>query len=79
MLSLSLKEAPVNLQQSQPPQFCFLSSTLNPKVRPDIWIKLSELPSPYAHDEALLICQHSPSTWIVWIPDHGEAIMEIQD
>ena len=39
------------------------------------WVKLQELPNPYSHDEALLLCQHSDTEWIVWIPDHGEMIL----
>lgn len=39
------------------------------------WVKLPELPNPYSHDEALLLCQHSDTEWIVWIPDHGQMIL----
>jgi hypothetical protein len=39
------------------------------------WVKLRELPSPYSYDEALLLCQHSDTEWVVWIPDHGEMIL----
>lgn len=39
------------------------------------WVHLMELPSPFSHDEALLLCQHSEDEWIVWIPDHGEAVL----
>jgi hypothetical protein len=40
------------------------------------WVQLKELPSPYSHDEALLLCKHSKSEWVVWIPDHGEVILD---
>lgn len=39
------------------------------------WVKLKELPSPYSHDEALLLCQHSETEWVVWIPEYGEMIL----
>ncbi len=34
------------------------------------WVQLRELPSPYSHDEALLLCQHSENEWVVWIPEY---------
>lgn len=36
------------------------------------WIKLRERPSPYSHDEALLLCKTEDGAWIAWIPDYGE-------
>ncbi|MFH7030457.1 MAG: hypothetical protein ACHBN1_35135 [Heteroscytonema crispum UTEX LB 1556] len=39
------------------------------------WVKLSLLPNPYSFDEALLLCQLSNDEWLVWIPDHGEAVL----
>lgn len=39
------------------------------------WVQLREPPSPYSHDEALLLCRHSDTEWIVWIPDHGQMIL----
>ncbi len=38
----------------------------------DSWVKLIELPSEYSDDEALLLCQESPDTWVAWVPNHGE-------
>ncbi|WP_013320558.1 hypothetical protein [Gloeothece verrucosa] len=46
--------------------------------QPGMWIPLEELPSPFAHDEALLICQLSKHQWISWIPEHGEYILELK-
>ncbi len=40
-----------------------------------VWVKLLELPNPYSDDEALLLCQHSEREWVVWIPNHGEAVI----
>jgi hypothetical protein len=39
------------------------------------WVQLLELPNPYSHDEALLLCQQSEDEWVAWIPDHGEAVL----
>jgi hypothetical protein len=66
--------SPLKLQAAL---FCLLGSSLNPKGQPNIWMKLTQLPHPFAHDEALLLCQHSPTAWVVWIPDYGEAIIDI--
>jgi len=51
------------------------SSILEPEFEASTWVPLREPPSPYSHDEALLLCQHSESEWIVWIPDYGEMIL----
>ncbi len=42
---------------------------------PGTWVNLRELPNPYSHDEALLLCQNADNQWIAWIPDHGETIL----
>jgi len=39
------------------------------------WVKLLQPLSEYCHDEALLLCPASEDQWSVWIPDHGEAIL----
>jgi len=44
-------------------------------LQPQTWVELLELPNPYSHDEALLLCQTSSSEWVVWIPEHGEVIL----
>lgn len=41
----------------------------------DTWVKLLAVPSPYSYDEALLLTESSAQEWLVWIPDHGEAIL----
>ncbi|MCU0525807.1 MAG: hypothetical protein MUF72_13375 [Elainella sp. Prado103] len=38
----------------------------------DTWVKLLHSPSQYALDEAKLLCQAAPDTWIAWVPDYGE-------
>jgi hypothetical protein len=42
----------------------------------DTWVKLLHLPSEYAFDEAKLLCQESPDTWVAWVPDHGEVVLD---
>ncbi|MGB3509107.1 MAG: hypothetical protein WBA93_07675 [Microcoleaceae cyanobacterium] len=37
------------------------------------WVSLFVVPSEYAHNEALLLCEVDEENWITWIPDHGEA------
>lgn len=40
------------------------------------WVSLIKLPSPMSDDEALLLCEEDDSCWRVWIPSHGEAIID---
>ncbi|PSN10398.1 hypothetical protein C7271_26035 [filamentous cyanobacterium CCP5] len=41
----------------------------------DTWVKLTHLPNEYAADEAKLLCQASPDSWVAWVPDHGETVL----
>ncbi|RUR86961.1 hypothetical protein ACF3DV_12785 [Chlorogloeopsis fritschii PCC 9212] len=41
----------------------------------DTWVKLLQPPSEYGFDEAKLLCQESPDTWVAWVPDHGEVVL----
>ncbi len=36
------------------------------------WVSLFVLPSEYAYDQALLLCEEDEQKWSAWIPDHGE-------
>lgn len=45
----------------------------------DAWVKLLQPPSEYSFDEALLLCQESPSAWVAWIPDYGEIVLDRGD
>ncbi|MBE9191602.1 hypothetical protein IQ230_14850 [Gloeocapsopsis crepidinum LEGE 06123] len=45
----------------------------------DTWVKLLQSPSEYAFDEAKLLCQESPDTWLAWVPDHGEVVLDRSD
>ena len=51
------------------------SSTAEQEFEASTWVQLREPPSPYSHDEALLLCQHSDTEWMVWIPGYGEMIL----
>jgi hypothetical protein len=43
----------------------------------DTWVKLLELPSEYASDEGLLLCEgESPNAWLLWVPNHGEITLD---
>ncbi|MBD2615038.1 MAG: hypothetical protein RMY62_002765 [Nostoc sp. ZfuVER08] len=48
------------------------------QLRVSGWVKLLELPNPWSFDEALLLCPVSKDEWLAWIPDHGEAILNIK-
>ncbi len=48
-----------------------------PQFKADTWVKLLETPSSFSFDEALLLCQTSEDEWIAWIPDHGEAVLKV--
>jgi hypothetical protein len=50
-------------------------STADQEWQASTWVQLRELPSPYSHDEALLLCQHSETEWVVWIPEHGQMVL----
>jgi hypothetical protein len=41
-------------------------------LQPGQWLNLEDLPSPVAHNQALIICQVSSHHWLTWIPDYGE-------
>ncbi|MGL5075628.1 MAG: hypothetical protein ACRDBG_07265 [Waterburya sp.] len=62
------------------PQWCSLQSNLSIDIAieqhlTNTWVKLLELPNPYSHDEALILCKYSESEWVAWVPDYGEAIL----
>jgi hypothetical protein len=41
----------------------------------DAWVKLINPPSQFSDNEALLLCQESPDTWVAWVPDYGEIVL----
>ena len=42
----------------------------------DSWVKLLCPPTEYSFDQALLLCPESSNTWVAWIPDFGETILD---
>jgi hypothetical protein len=48
-----------------------------PRLEPNTWVKLLTCLNPFCYDEALLLCQESESEWVAWIPDHGEAVLHV--
>lgn len=50
-------------------------STIESECPSSTWVKLQESPSPYSHDEALLLCQHSDTEWMAWVPGYGEIVL----
>jgi hypothetical protein len=42
----------------------------------DAWVKLLQPLSSGSFDEAMLLCQDSPETWVAWVPDYGEVILD---
>lgn len=46
-------------------------------LQPGQWLILEKVPSPFAHAEALLICQLSPREWLTWIPEYGEYLLSL--
>ncbi|MBD6614703.1 hypothetical protein FNW02_02180 [Komarekiella sp. 'clone 1'] len=47
----------------------------NMQLKASTWVELLQLPNLYSFDEALLLCAVSEDEWLVWIPDHGEALL----
>jgi hypothetical protein len=68
-MKLGFRKSPISLKSSN-----WSTKKVTPR-QAATWVKIQKLPSPYSYDEALLLCQHSETEWIVWIPDHGEMII----
>jgi hypothetical protein len=49
-----------------------LSQSLWQKLQPGQWLTLEDLPSQFAENQALILCQVTPHHWITWVPNHGE-------
>ncbi|NJN87478.1 MAG: hypothetical protein HC881_15680 [Leptolyngbyaceae cyanobacterium SL_7_1] len=45
----------------------------------DAWVKLLQTSSVYGFDEAKLLCQESATTWVAWVPDQGEVVLDRSD
>lgn len=42
----------------------------------DTWVKLLTSQGEYAFDEAKLLCQESSNSWVAWVPDCGEVVLD---
>ena len=73
---MSLQTAPINATALANE----IASSWNPvchiTYNRDAWVKLLQPPSDYAFDEAKLLCQESLETWVAWVPDHGEVVLD---
>lgn len=49
-----------------------------PEYQVNTWVHLLQQPSDYSYEEALLLCQLSAQEWVAWIPDHGEAVLNVR-
>ena len=73
-------------EQKSTVQYCSIplnwtqNKTAIPQPQLDTWVQLLEPESfsSFCHNEALLLCQISNWEWVAWIPDHGEAIVNIK-
>lgn len=45
------------------------------QLKASTWVELLHLPNSFSFNEALLLCPVSEDEWLVWIPDHGEALL----
>ncbi|MCM1985131.1 hypothetical protein [Lyngbya confervoides] len=60
------------------------TADLNPEGYPvcritynrDAWVKMLQPPNEYSAEDAKLLCQESENTWVAWVPDHGEIILD---
>lgn len=52
-----------------------LSPVCHITYKRDEWVKLFNPLSDSSFDEALLLCQESSETWVAWVPDYGEIIL----
>ncbi|MCW6038619.1 hypothetical protein K4A83_20425 [Spirulina subsalsa FACHB-351] len=51
---------------------CPLIQSFWQRLKPGTWIMLEDLPSSFAGNQALLLCQISEQEWLTWVPNHGE-------
>lgn len=77
MISHKLREPKSTVQWCSISLNRILERTAIPQPQPNTWVQLLELLNPYCFDEALLLCQISDREWVAWIPDHGEAVIDI--
>ncbi|MEC4805833.1 MAG: hypothetical protein SAJ12_02820 [Jaaginema sp. PMC 1079.18] len=52
--------------------------TVAQPLKTGTWVSLHSAIAPYSHDEALLLCPISATTWVTWIPGYGEATLSVE-
>lgn len=80
-MQLNSQKPDLGIRQPSPNLGWSKGSYLNeyqPDFQASTWVHLLELPNPFSHDEALLLCQSSEDEWVAWIPDHGEAVLNVR-
>lgn len=45
------------------------------QFQPYTWVNLREQLSPYAFDQAWLLCEYPEGQWAAWVPDLGEVVL----
>ncbi len=50
-----------------------------PEIPPSTWVRLSQRPTPFSSDEALILCQCAENQWLAWVPDYGEITLSAND
>ncbi|MEB3308850.1 MAG: hypothetical protein VKJ02_01305 [Snowella sp.] len=63
-------------------KWCYLPENWSgeaPKPQSQTWVQLlaQEPVSPFAAEEALLLCEEENEQWVVWIPSYGETRLDI--
>jgi hypothetical protein len=43
------------------------------------WVRLSQSPTPFSSDEALILCQYAENHWLAWVPEYGEITLSAND
>ncbi|MBD3880387.1 hypothetical protein IFO70_01315 [Phormidium tenue FACHB-886] len=61
-------------------RFWELGDRSQPTVpQPSTWVRLVNPPTAFSFDEAWLLCQHSDTQWVAWIPDYGEILLNTNE
>ncbi|MBF2086555.1 hypothetical protein [Thermoleptolyngbya sp. C42_A2020_037] len=45
----------------------------------DTWVNLLQPLSAYSFNEAKLLCQEASGSWVAWVPDYGEVVLDRSD
>lgn len=53
----------------------FAQNNNQSQFQPYTWVNLREQLSPYAFDQAWLLCEYPEGQWAAWVPDLGEVVL----